>query len=417
MCIKRIYFIIILFFAGISSLHAQEKRTEICIDFRVNSRTIDSTYMDNQTRLAEILSSIRQLHQDTTMSVLQVTFCGVASPEGNHQMNRRLASQRLDALEQYIRTQILLPEDIIIRHNDTYIPWNYLITEVGTSDMECKEEILSILRSPSKLVPYYGNSTIDSRIPALKKLKGGRVWTMLNKRYFPKMRNACAVLITMKKEPVKEIIPTPTPISTDTIVVVPIEPVPQPVSALPQPEGWTRHLYLKSNTLGLGMGIANVATEIDLAKHWSFTLPVYYSAWDYFKSTIKFRTFAVQPELRYWPSENNNGFFAGAHFGLAYYNFAFDDDYRYQDHNRETPAIGGGFSVGYRLPISKNHRWQVEFSIGGGIYPLHYDKFHNTPNTKDGLMTESIKKTYWGIDQAAVSLAYTFDLKKKGGKR
>jgi len=32
-------------------------------------------------------------------------------------------------------------------------------------------------------------------------------------------------------------------------------------------------------------------------------------------------------------------------------------------------------------------------------------------------MTESIKKTYWGIDQAAVSLAYTFDLKMKGGKR
>ena len=417
MCTKRNIFIFILSLTGIISIYAQEKRTEICIDFRVNSRTIDSTYMDNKTRLTEILSSIQQLHQDTTMRVLRVTFCGVASPEGSYQINRRLASQRLEALEQYIRTQIQLPEDIIIRHNETYIPWNYLIAEIGTSDMECKEEILSILRSPSKLVPYYGNSSIDSRIPALKKLKGGRIWTILNKRYFPKMRNACAVLITMKEEPIKDIIPTPTPISTDTIVVVPIEPAPQPVPALPQPEGWTRHLYLKSNALGLGMAIANIAAEIDLAKHWSFTLPVYYSAWDYFKSTIKFRTFAVQPELRYWPSENNNGFFAGAHFGLAYYNFAFDDDYRYQDHNRETPAIGGGFSVGYRLPISKNHRWQVEFSIGSGIYPLHYDKFHNTPKTKDGLMTESIKKTYWGIDQAAVSLAYTFDLKMKGGKR
>ena len=413
MCIKRIYFIIILFFAGISSLHAQEKRTEICIDFRVNSCTIDFTYMDNQTRLTEILSSIQQLHQDTTMRVLQVTFCGVASPEGSYQVNRRLASQRLETLERYIRSHIQLPENIIIRHNDTYIPWNYLIAEIGTSDMECKEEILSILRSPSKLVPYYGNSTVDSRIPALKKLKGGRIWTILNKRYFPKMRNACAVFITMKEEPIKDIIPTPTPISTDTIVVVPIKPAP----ALPQPEGWTRHLYLKSNALGLGMAIANIAAEIDLAKHWSFTLPVYYSAWDYFKSTIKFRTFAVQPELRYWPSENNNGFFAGAHFGLAYYNFAFDDDYRYQDHNRETPAIGGGASIGYRLSISKNHRWKMEISIGAGVYPLHYDKFHNTPKTKDGLMTESIKKTYWGIDQAAVSLAYTFDLKKKGGKR
>ena len=43
--------------------------------------------------------------------------------------------------------------------------------------------------------------------------------------------------------------------------------------------------------------------------------------------------------------------------------------------------------------------------------------FHNTPRTKDGLMRESIKKTYWGIDQATVSFSYSFDLKKKGGKR
>ncbi|MEE1308569.1 MAG: DUF3575 domain-containing protein, partial [Bacteroidaceae bacterium] len=108
-------------------------------------------------------------------------------------------------------------------------------------------------------------------------------------------------------------------------------------------------------------------------------------------------------------------FFAGAHFGLTYYNFAFNGDYRYQDHGGTTPAIGGGLSVGYRMPISKDNRWRMEFSLGAGVYPLHYDVFHNTKKTKDGLMTETIKKTYWGIDQAAISFLYTFDLKKKGG--
>jgi hypothetical protein len=165
------------------------------------------------------------------------------------------------------------------------------------------------------------------------------------------------------------------------------------------------------------MAIANIAGEVDLAKHWSFTLPIYYSAWDYFKATVKFRTFAVQPEFRYWPSAENNGFFTGAHFGLAYYNFAFNGAYRYQDHNRNTPSIGGGISVGYRLPISKSSPWQVEFSVGAGVYSRHYDKFHNTPRTKDGLIIETVRKPYWGIDQAAVSVSYSFDLKKKGGKR
>ena len=263
---------------------------------------------------------------------------------------------------------------------------------------------------------------IDNRIVKLQALDGGKVWQQMNKLFFEQMRNASAVFVTYKKElpPVQEPVIVP-----NTVVVEPPVEVVEIVhdttaiieTLIPEVEGWSRKLHLKTNAIGLGMAIANVAAEIDLAKHWSFTLPVYYSAWDYFKSTIKFRTFAVQPEFRYWLSEENDGFFGGVHFGLAYYNFAFDGDYRYQDHNRETPAIGGGVSIGYRLPISKNNRWRVEFSLGAGVYSRHYDKFHNTPRTKVGLMIESIKKTYWGIDQAAVSFSYSFDLKKKGGKR
>jgi hypothetical protein len=59
----------------------------------------------------------------------------------------------------------------------------------------------------------------------------------------------------------------------------------------------------------------------------------------------------------------------------------------------------------------------VEFSLGAGVYSIYYDKFHNTPHTKDGLMTGSVKKTYWGIDQAAASFSYSFDFMKKGGKQ
>lgn len=182
---------------------------------------------------------------------------------------------------------------------------------------------------------------------------------------------------------------------------------------------WTRHLHIKTNMLGLGLAIANVAVEMDLARHWSFTLPIYYSAWDYFKSTTKFRTLSFQPEFRYWPwaAERNDGFFTGAHFGLAYYNIATNGKYRYQDHLRETPAIGGGVSIGYRLPIDRCNRWRIEFSVGAGAYSLHYDKFHNTSPTKEGLMINSEKKTYLGIDQAAISFSYTFNLNRKGGRR
>ena len=419
MRIKKYYitFIVLLFCVGFT--YAQEKRTEICVDFRVNSTVIDSAYSDNAVRMREIIDFLEAIRRDSTINIVEVSFCGAASPEGSDQLNRRLAQGRLTALERLVRKEVDIP-DSLITHNDSYIPWDYLKSQIEDSELLHKDEVIAILEEEARLVDYhYPNLHIDNRIVKLKNLDNGKVWQQMNKLFFGRMRNACAVFVTYKKElpPVQEPVIVP-----DTVVVEPpVEIVRDTTSVvdniIPEVEEWSRKLHLKTNAIGLGMAIANVAAEVDLAKHWSFTLPVYYSAWDYFKSTIKFRTFAVQPEFRYWLSEENDGFFAGAHFGLAYYNFAFDGDYRYQDHNRETPTIGCGVSIGYRLPISKNNRWRVEFSLGAGVYSNHYDKFHNTPRTKDGLMIESIKKTYWGIDQATVSFSYSFDLKKKGGKR
>lgn len=179
---------------------------------------------------------------------------------------------------------------------------------------------------------------------------------------------------------------------------------------------WSRKLHVKTNVLGLGMAIANIGAEVDVTKHLSFALPAYYSAWNYFKSTIKFRTIAVQPEFRYWFSTNNDGFFTGVHFGYAQYNVAADGQYRYQDHDTDSPAVGGGLSMGYRLPISKNTRWKIEISLGAGVYSAYYDKFYNTLNVDDGFMIGSVKRVYWGLDQAAVSFSYMFDLKRKRGE-
>ena len=179
----------------------------------------------------------------------------------------------------------------------------------------------------------------------------------------------------------------------------------------------TGNLYIKTNTVALAAAIANVAVEIDILPHFSFTLPVYYSAWNYFKTTIKLRTFTLQPEIRAWFNDNNEGFFVGAHFGLGYYNVTLDGDYRYQDHNRKTPAYGGGLALGFRMPISTNNRWLLEFSLGGGLYKLDYDTFHNTPDTKKGLMTGEVRRTYVGPDQAAVSITYLLPEWKKGGRK
>ncbi len=421
MWINRCYIILILTLLGCTAAYSQENRSEVFVDFRVNSTQIESGYKDNATRISELINFLRQVQTDSTINIVNISFCGAASPEGSYELNRRLAKGRMEALEKLVRSKVELP-DSIITYDDSYIPWEYLITQISESAISHKQEILSILSEKSEIVDYHSGRSIDNRILKLQKLDGGKVWKDMLRRFFSPMRNACVVFVTFKH------VPQPPVVITEPVieeVEVPIDTVKAVetttiiVDTIPAPavEEWGCKLYVKTNALGLGLAIANAAVEIDICKHWSFNLPVYYSAWDYFSETVKFRTLAVQPEIRYWFSEKNlrnDGWYLGAHFGLAYYNIATDGEYRTQDHDGTSPALGGGLAVGYRLPISRNNRWKMEFSIGAGAYKLHHDKFRNYHN---GLLVYTEKKTYIGIDQASVSFSYTFDLKRKGGAR
>lgn len=175
----------------------------------------------------------------------------------------------------------------------------------------------------------------------------------------------------------------------------------------PAGKGW----YLKSNVLTYCLLVPNLAVEWEMGTHWSGSVPVYHSGWDWFRFFNKFRVFGLQPELRYFFRNDFSAFFVGAHATLAWYNIALGGDYRYQDHATKTPSFGAGVSVGYRMPITdgapgRMHRWYVEFSVGGGFLPLHYDMFYNVEN--GAMAQEGLRKTYWGIDQVSISFLYRF---------
>ncbi len=416
--------IMILALLWASAAYSQDHSTEMRVYFRLNSTEIDSTYMDNAAHLHEIATTLRGISQDSTANITNVSLCGAASPDGTYEINRKMAQNRLSALEKFVRQQVDLPDSVITRE-DSYILWDKLKSQIEQSGLEGKEEAIEIIEEEPQLVAYSKWSRIDNRIVKLQKIGGGKFWQEIKEHNFDSLRNACAVVITYKKE--VPVIPEPVEEPVEEVVEEPVEAVEEvaeePVEAAEEPASdekeWHRHLDIKTNAIGWGLAIANLGVEIDLGRHWSFTLPIYFSSWDYFKSDIKFNTFAIQPEVRYWFSvkdQCNNGWFAGAHFGMAYYNLAAGGDYRYQDCSRETPALGGGLALGYRMPIGKKNHWRVEFTLGGGCYKLEYDKFYNV---KNGLLVESgIEKTYWGLDMAAINFSYSFDLnKKKGGAR
>ncbi len=410
--------------------YAQEKSsTEIVVTFRVSHTQIESDYMSNAARLAELSSFLQQVQADSTVSIVHVSFCGAVSPEGNYEFNKMLAHGRMEALAKWVRSHVAIPDSIVSYH-DHYISWDYLASVVSGTDLSHKEEILAIINEEEKLVGYLRGSSIDNRVLRLQALDGGKVWRDMHKLFFKPMRNACVIFVTCKDAGGADTVYTtyrylthmPTlsdsvqsalrqllqPASPDTLHLVSPDTIPLPTIDL-----WHPNLAIHTNLLGLGLAIANAAVEMDLCKQLSLHLPLYYSAWNYFTPTVKFRTFALQPEVRYWFSDKkqcNDGWFAGAHLGMAYYNIAVNGAYRTQDHNGTRPALGGGLAVGYRMPISQNNRWKLEFSLGAGVYGLHYDTFRNIPN---GFLVDTEKRRYFGIDRAALSVSYTFGMKRK----
>lgn len=169
-------------------------------------------------------------------------------------------------------------------------------------------------------------------------------------------------------------------------------------------------LLVKTNAVGWGMLAMNMAVEYDVSRAVSVVLPVYYSPFNY--GNRKLRTFCVQPGVRYW-FERVDGLFAGAHVGVATYNYAKKGStYRYQDSDADSPLFNIGVDTGYRLPLDKYHRWCVEFSLGLGYAYLHYDRFFNIPN---GAYVDTCTKNFFGIDHVGVSFGYRIDW--KGGRR
>lgn len=280
----------------------------------------------------------------------------------------------------------------------------------GNTAAPARDRILAIIADPAL--------SVEQRESALRYVADGTPWQWLCNEVFPTLRRVQIDVTLADTRVITNTIcekPIPAPVVEEPVVEVEetvTETVLEP--AVPADTVNIHHLWLKTNIPAWGMLWMNIAAEYELRPHLTVALSVYHSPYNYFKSTRKFRTLTFMPELRYFPKSDNSGFFVSPHFGIAWYNAAFDGDYRYQDHDGNTPAIGGGISLGYRHQLSHNGRWHFEVSAGFGIYHLDYDLFDNVHN---GQVVDRRKRTFYGLDNAALSLIYRFDIKKKGGNK
>ena len=387
---------------------AQEPSDTLSVYFHRDSHKFDPEWKDNGRRCDEFINRIIELQKKSSVEIRRVEFVSGASPEGRTRYNEALSRRRCESVASYLHSKLSF-QDSTLFINSIPEDWKGLEQLVIEDDkVPDKEEVLSIMRT------YEG----DKCDKALIELKNGEAWKYMLENLFPKLRRfRVLVYVGIELPEIEDIEVEECPLEEKTIdwgeTATPsfhFEYVPE----------WQRQLTLKTNTIGWALSGANIEVEVDLCKHLSISVPFHYSGGlDYFKETIKFRGIVLQPGLRYYPKlstdKKNNGFFVGAHFGMGWYNFALNGDYRIQDHAGKSPALGGGIGLGYSMQFKKNPRWGMEFAIGGGVYSVYYDTFFNENN---GPYNERATKDVWfGIDNAAVSFTYSFDLVKKGGNK
>lgn len=373
----------------------------LVIYFRQNSSDYDPSYMKNGERMEKAIKNIKELQQYPDFKVTKMDCYSSASPEGSVILNEYLSRQRGRTAVELLSKSFNIPDSLYF-HSSIPEDWESL-TEVLKNDTTFihKDTVLHIINT---------HSDLTARENAIKKYDA-KVWNTLTARYFRNLR-AFRVHIYMTYT-------IPVPVSEEVLPVIEVEEAPEDSVAVEIPvvsikEKTNKHVTLKTNFIGWAAMGANLAVEIDLIPHLSLSLPVHYSGGVEYSETVKFRCAVFQPELRYYPWLNkgrNQGFFLGLHAGAALYNFAFDGEYRYQDKDGRRPAYGGGLGLGYSFRFGKNTGWGMEIAVGGGVYDAEYDIFYNEANGP--YYKRGVRKLWYGVDNASLSLFYKFDIKKK----
>ena len=421
-------------------IHSNElTRTEMNIVFRVGRSIIDSTYMDNSATLHRMVEWVNSVQQDSLVDIVSVEFCGAVSPEGSSAINKKLSQARLTALEKYLRSQIDIPEEKIVR-NDHYISWPHLSKMVSESDISDKERILAIIDKPGTTQA----NGLDSRITELKSLNGGRAWNTLYNRFFVHMRNAYTVLVTCKSklaiklEQVPEPEPEPIPIPEPIVEPEP-EPI-QPICPLSEEEGSYSDtecyphktiFALKSNLLYDALSLVNFSIEVPFSKRFSL---LYYHQfpwwrWGEAKNEYCLRFLSIGGEARWWfipkpkpQSEKriSRDKLVGHFFGI-YSESGLWDFERRRDICHQGEFWSVGLSYGYAMPIGR--RLNLEFSLSAGYASIPYRGYF--PNDDYEILWRDPSEVgtwqYFGLTKAQISLVIpitSHKLKtKKGGER
>jgi len=415
-------------------MFGEECRTEICVGFKIGKGTIDPSFRDNAAHLSEILSLFDEIRNDSTTELTNVTFSGSASPEGSAEYNKRLAATRMLALEKYIRDRVFIPDSIVTKKTNG-IAWDKLAEMIEESDMPHKDDALRILRNaPDNIFDSRGR-VINDRKKQLMELQAGRTWKYMAQHFFGRLRNACSIVLTVKRTkalPKTPVVPQEVKadtISADTIVVtLPVDTIENAMHTAVPPTYVRRPFYMsvKTNMLYDILALPNIGVEFYLGRNWSIAANWMYGWWNSDRHHRYWRAYGGDIAVRKWIGSAADrkpltGHHVGAYGQILTYDFEFGGKGQLGGepgkplwHN---PSYAAGVEYGYTMPLTQ--RLNIDFTIGIGFFGGKYYEYEPIDNHYVWLST---KQRHWvGPTKAEISLVWLLGHgnrnDKKGGAK
>lgn len=394
---------------------AREVEHQIVVDipFLLGGGSKEDIHRDlDLVALANCINEVDKLAKDPTATIKSVIYYSSVSPEGTVKRNKELCRERIATAERVVKSRLNIPDNIV-SYDNRYIPWRqYLVPAIMANDsLPYRNEILDIISK----VPT--NAEEDNRRILLREAHAGALWRVVEEHYFVHMRKGGAI-INVIREINDPICPVLAPVFNEGVAAIPACALQldtayvEPVVEEPTEESMYA-ISIKTNAASWAATVANLGFEVKLAPRWSLDVMGAYSPYNMFVSDRKIRLFGIRPEVRYWWGEPmKRGHFLGLHGHTAGFNIQVNDKYRYQDPNHA--LWGVGLAYGYALPLGKNERWGVEFTIGVGYARIKYDVYEGREN---GQFIERKTINYFGPTRLGIDFSYRFDIAGKTKKQ
>ncbi len=422
-------------FFGCLAAFGQESREEFFVGFRVGSGMLDREFADNAARLADMISFLEDMSNDSTVELTAVIFSGSASPEGGAALNRQLAEARMSVLESYVRSRVPLPDSIVKRRPDG-IAWNLLAELVDASVMPGKSDVLHVLRNvPERIFDSRGRRIVDSRKKRLMNLHRGRSWHYMDRHFFVRLRGAMVILKARRRAPSSHSVSS---VSTSSVSGNSDEPPAEPPAAtdsdlpassdtLPEPIRKSFYMSARTNMLYDVMALPTIGVEFFLCCGWSIAASWTYGWWNSDRLHRYWRAYGGEIAVRRWFGEAaERKPFTGHHLGVYGQILTYDFEFGGKGRIGGTPGkplwsnpnYAVGVEYGYSLSVAR--RLNIDFTIGIGYLGGKYYEYMPI----DGhYVWQSTMRCHWlGPTKAEISLIWLIgrgncnSLKEGGGK-